>query len=77
MSREHDTARPLSLRVNGMQERLDTATVAALLVARELAPETRGIAVALNGRVIPRNAWTTTPLHDGDTVEIVRAMQGG
>ena len=80
MSTDHvsaDPSAPMTLRINGTPERLDTATIAALLTARELAPDTRGIAVALNGRVVPRNDWATTPLHDGDTVEIVRAMQGG
>lgn len=36
-----------------------------------------GIAVALNGAVVPRAAHATTPLHDGDRVEIVTAVQGG
>jgi sulfur carrier protein len=74
MSAEHPS---LTLRVNGQQEHLASATLAALLTARALAPDTRGIAVALNGRVVAREAWATTPLHDGDSVEIVRAMQGG
>ena len=74
MSAEHPS---LTLRVNGRQERLASATLAAVLAARELASDARGVAVALNGRVVPREAWATTVLHDGDTVEIVRAMQGG
>ena len=77
MNPDQDVPPPLTLRVNGTQERLDSATIAALLAARELAPNMRGLAVALNGHVVPRAAWATTVLHDGDTVEIVRAMQGG
>ncbi len=37
----------------------------------------RGIAVALNGAVVPRAAWPQTALKPGDSVEIVRARQGG
>ncbi|KQT11685.1 thiamine biosynthesis protein ThiS [Methylobacterium sp. Leaf399] len=37
----------------------------------------QGVAIALNGRVVPRRDWERTPLGDGDRVEIVRAMQGG
>jgi sulfur carrier protein len=37
----------------------------------------RGYAIALNGAVVRRDAWGTTPVVDGDHVEIVRAMQGG
>ena len=63
--------------VNGSKENLAATTISELLLARELPPDMRGIAIALNGRVVPRAAWTTTPLRDGDQVEIVRAMQGG
>jgi sulfur carrier protein len=61
--------------VNGSQQSLQAATIAELLLARALGVS--GVAVALNGRVVPRAAWSATPLVEGDTVEIVRAMQGG
>jgi sulfur carrier protein len=77
MSADKQTAIARAVCVNGSQERLAVATVAELLSARDLAPDMRGIAIALNGRVVPRSAWATTKLHDGDTIEIVRAMQGG
>jgi sulfur carrier protein len=64
------------LTVNGVSEPL-APTVAALLAARDIAPDGRGVAVALNGAVVRRADWATTALNDGDTVEIVRAMQGG
>jgi sulfur carrier protein len=64
------------LTVNGVAEPL-APTVAALLVARDIAPDGRGVAVALNGAVVRRADWATTALNAGDTVEIVRAMQGG
>ena len=38
---------------------------------------TVGIAVAVNGHVIPQNQWTATPLHEGDSVEILQAVAGG
>jgi sulfur carrier protein len=66
-----------TLTVNGVAEPLSAATVAALLVERDIAPDGRGVAVALNGAVVRRAEWATTALNPGDTVEIVRAMQGG
>ena len=63
--------------VNGVEERLAAATIAGLMAARALVSNARGVAVALNGRVVPRAAWAETSLRDGDRVEIVRAMQGG
>jgi sulfur carrier protein len=65
-----------TLTVNGVAEPV-APTVAALLAARDIAPDGRGVAVALNGAVVRRADWTTTALKAGDTVEIVRAMQGG
>jgi sulfur carrier protein len=66
-----------SIRVNGESEPLAAATLAALLEEKALDTGQRGIAVALNGSVIPRAAWPQTPLRPGDSVEIVRARQGG
>ncbi|MGB7588007.1 MAG: sulfur carrier protein ThiS [Solirubrobacterales bacterium] len=39
--------------------------------------EARGIAVALDGEVVPRAAWGSTPLSDGQKVEVLAAIQGG
>ena len=66
------------IRVNGQTEPLAAATLEALLVEKEVdAAGQRGIAVALNGAVVPRAKWPLTQLRAGDTVEIVRARQGG
>jgi sulfur carrier protein len=72
-----DTATAATLRVNGLDEPLGAPTVAALLARRDVSPNGRGVAVAVNGAVVPRAEWATTALHAGDVVEIVRAMQGG
>ena len=61
--------------VNGHDMALGAATVADFLTQQAVAP--RGIAVALNGSVVPRSAWSETALKPGDDIEIVRAMQGG
>lgn len=65
------------IRVNGESEPLETATLEALLAEKAVDTGQRGIAVALNGAVVPRSAWAATALHPGDSVEIVRARQGG
>lgn len=47
-------------------------------VVHELTPDNdRGLAVAVNGEVVPRYRWPVTPLKDGDAVEILTAVQGG
>jgi sulfur carrier protein len=55
----------------------DAATVADFLAQQAVKVGLRGIAVALNGSVVPRSAWSETALKPGDNIEIVRAMQGG
>ncbi|HYH17693.1 MAG TPA: sulfur carrier protein ThiS [Azospirillum sp.] len=65
------------IRVNGAEAPLTARTVAELLAGHGIAPETRGVAVARNGVVVPRRAWDTTALEPGDTLEIVRPLQGG
>jgi sulfur carrier protein len=47
------------------------------MVVRQLSRETRGVAVAVNGAVVSRGAWTSTPIRDGDAVEVLTAVQGG
>jgi len=65
------------IRINGENEPLLAGTIEALLAEKALDSSQRGIAVALNGAVVPRAAWSNTPLKSGDSVEIVRARQGG
>ena len=66
-----------SIRVNGQEEPLGVATLAALLDEKAVDTAQRGIAVALNGTVVPRAAWPQTLLRPGDNIEIVRALKGG
>jgi sulfur carrier protein len=65
------------IRVNGESEPLVAATIEVLLAEKAVDTGQRGIAVALNGEVVPRAAWRDTSLKPGDSVEIVRARQGG
>jgi sulfur carrier protein len=66
-----------TIQVNGADRALDTKTVAALVAALGIAVEARGVAVALNGAVVPRAQWPMAALAAGDRVEVIRAMQGG
>jgi sulfur carrier protein len=65
------------IKLNGQDEPLAAATLAELLTEKAVDTSQRGIAVALNGAVVPRAAWPQTPLRPGDNVEIVRALKGG
>ena len=69
----------MNLSVNGAPAPVPSpATVAALVAAMtETGGSPPGIAVALNGEVVPRSAWDATDLHPGDRVEVLTAAQGG
>ncbi|HJQ03806.1 MAG TPA: sulfur carrier protein ThiS [Nocardioides sp.] len=63
----------MTITVNGSPREVG----AGALVADLLPPDPAGIAVAVNACVVPRAEHATTPLADGDVVEIVTAVQGG
>jgi sulfur carrier protein len=67
----------MTIRLNGETEQLSVGTIAELVAEKSDMPAGRGLAVALNGTLVRRADWASTPLKAGDTVEIVRAMQGG
>jgi sulfur carrier protein len=52
-------------------------SVAAALARLGLRTDARGIAVAVDGEVVPRAAWETFALTADARVEVVTAMQGG
>jgi sulfur carrier protein len=64
------------IRVNGRDEPLDCATVSELLASRGIVGS-RGVAVAVNGIVVPAGAWRARALAAGDEVEIVKPFGGG
>lgn len=64
-------------RINGVEESSTAATLKDLLEAKGIAPDARGVAVAVNGAVVPRAAWAEKALKANDTVDIVHARQGG
>lgn len=67
-----------SVTINGDRRELPSgATVASVVASLPGAPEGRGVAVALEGVVVPRAQWPGTKLHEGANVEVVVAVQGG
>jgi sulfur carrier protein len=81
-----------SLSVNGRARPLGDGTLTGLLEAEAVNTQAvntqagntqagtsgaRGLAVAVNGQVVPRRAWDATRLAPGDAVEIVKLFAGG
>lgn len=69
------TAPRLNILVNGEPRGTAAASLAALLAELELG--SARVATALNGDFVPEAARPSTPLSEGDKVEIVSPRQGG
>ncbi len=66
----------MKLTINGTPQVVaDDITLEALL--QELTGTTRGSAAAVDGEVVPRAEWTTYQLHSGQSLEVLKAVQGG
>ena len=65
-----------TLLLNGQQRTVPAGTTVEDVVAL-IAADRRGIAVALNGDVVPRSAWAATAVGEGDALEVLTAAQGG
>jgi sulfur carrier protein len=65
--------------VNGEGRTVPDGTTVEVLARRFWRPPhgPAGMAVARNGEVVARSAWSATVLHEGDRVEVLGAMQGG
>jgi len=64
--------------VNGdSRELADGASVADAVRAAGAPEAERGVAVAVEGEVVPRGEWDDRVLSDGEAIEVVHAVQGG
>jgi sulfur carrier protein len=68
----------MTIELNGEPVEVEDAATVAAIVTQVGAPAgRRGVAVAVDGEVVPRSEWERTPLTDGQRVEVVGAIQGG
>jgi sulfur carrier protein len=63
--------------INGNPHEGAGRTVVAVLRVLELPADARGVAVAVDGEVVPRAGWETFAIPEGAHVEVLTAMQGG
>lgn len=64
--------------LNGKPAELpEGASIVEAVTATGADGDERGVAVAVDGEVVPRGEWDATSLLEGQAVEVVRAIQGG
>jgi sulfur carrier protein len=62
--------------INGQPRQVASGMSLAAAVAL-LTTAAAGVAAAVNGEIVRRADWASTPLAAGDQVEVVTAVQGG
>ena len=68
----------MNIELNGRSVELPAdATVADVVIEAGADGDSRGVAVAVDGEVVRRAEWGKTKLRPGQSVEVVRAVQGG
>ncbi len=69
----------MELTINGESRRLKNgSSVKELLASIDIdSGAARGIAIAVNERIVRRDSWNKKILQAGDRVEVVTAQQGG
>ena len=68
----------MNIKLNGEDKDISGKLSLYEVVAENLnGKEPKGIAVALNDRIIPKQKWESVTINENDSVEIVHAVQGG
>ncbi|AFL98436.1 sulfur carrier protein ThiS [Ornithobacterium rhinotracheale] len=66
----------ITVKINSEIEQIPKeTTLSKLVVLKNIA--TRGIAIAVNQKVISRSKWEMFQLQENDTILIIKATQGG
>jgi sulfur carrier protein len=63
--------------LNGEPHELAEGATLDAAVQASGAPSDRGVAVAVDGEVVPRGQWERFELREGQRVEVLQAVQGG
>ena len=67
----------MRLVVNGSPLEVEEGASVPQVIAALDIQSTKGLAVAVDGRVVSRSEWDTLALKEGMRVEVLRAVQGG
>ena len=67
----------IDLTINGNARSFESAELTVAQLVSKMGLEGKRIAIERNGEIVPRGAYSATPLHSGDKLEIVGAVGGG
>lgn len=65
----------MNITINNQQKEVSSETIAQLVSEMQL-PD-KGVAIAVNNKVVPRTTWNEYKLAENDSVTIIKAAFGG
>lgn len=65
------------MKVTVNNREVETAASNLLLLSQQLNLPPAGIAVAVNNRIVPRSEWENSPISQGDSLIVIKAVCGG
>ena len=65
----------IKIRINSKETETGAATLMEL--AREMGLPAKGVAMAVNNRMVPRGEWSATSISGGEDIVIIKAVCGG
>ena len=67
----------MTISINNQTIEVEAQTKLSNLFFQQVGENTKGISVAINGQVIPKDSWMETPVKENDELLIIKATQGG
>ena len=65
------------MKISINNKEVETGATFLISLTEELALPARGVAIAVNNRMIPRTDWNKFALIEGDSIVIIQAACGG
>ena len=65
----------MNIKINNKETEVKATSLQEL--ATEISLPEKGVAVAVNNRMVTRADWNHTAIHDGDNIVVIKAVCGG
>lgn len=66
----------MKVKINNILQEIPEGTTLFILTEKYNLPD-RGVAIAVNNEIIPRNEWGEYVIHECDDIVILKAFNGG
>ncbi len=67
----------MEITINNQTQSVTEGITVQAIVSAQLGEKQKGVAVAINNSVIPKQEWEQTLINNNDNILIIKATQGG